>query len=89
MYRGLVLDSIFEQIQKRKMILKVGIKVLFVITEVFLGFYSLLISESLLIKFLFFAVTAAIIAFGMLKTIHKILPTDKALMEIQADEKEE
>ncbi|WP_026933409.1 hypothetical protein [Christiangramia echinicola] len=70
------------------MFLKVGIKILFVITEVFLGFYSLLVSESLLIKFIFFAVTAAIIAFGMLKTINKILPTDKAIMEIQADEKE-
>ena len=82
------MDSIFEPIQKHKMILKVGIKVLFVITEIFLGFYSFVISESLLIKFLFFAVTAAIIAFGMLKTINKILPSDKALMEIQADEKE-
>ncbi|CAL65141.1 hypothetical protein [Christiangramia forsetii] len=70
------------------MFLKVGIKVLFVITEIFLGFYSLVISESLLIKFLFFAVTAAIIAFAMLKTINKILPNDKVLMEIQADEKE-
>ncbi|SDR77727.1 hypothetical protein [Christiangramia echinicola] len=70
------------------MFLKVGIKILFVITEVFLGFYSLLVSESLLIKFIFFAVTAAIIAFGMLKTINKILPTDKAIMEIQADKKE-
>lgn len=82
------LDAIFEQFQKEKMILKVGIKVLFVIAEVFLGFYSLVVSESLLIKFLFFAFTAAIIAFGMLKTINKVLPTDKALMEIQADEKE-
>lgn len=82
------LDVIFEQFQKEKMILKVGIKVLFVIAEVFLGFYSLVVSESLLIKFLFFAFTAAIIAFGMLKTINKVLPTDKALMEIQADEKE-
>ncbi|MCH4821967.1 hypothetical protein ML462_02175 [Gramella lutea] len=71
------------------MILKVGIKVLFVIAEIFLGFYSLVVSESLLIKFLFFAFTAAIIAFGMLKTINRILPTDRVLMEIQADEKEE
>ena len=70
------------------MFLKVGIKILFVITEIFLGFYSLVISESLLIKFVFFAVTAAIIAFGMLKTINKILPTDKAIMEIQADDKD-
>jgi len=70
------------------MFLKVGIKVLFIITEIFLGFYSLVISESLLIKFLFFAVTAAIIAFGILKTINKILPNDKVLIEIQTDEKD-
>jgi len=82
------LSSIFEPNQKSKMFLKVGIKVLFIITEIFLGFYSLVISESLLIKFLFFAVTAAIIAFGILKTINKILPNDKVLIEIQTDEKD-
>ena len=71
------------------MFLKVGIKILFVITEVFLGFYSLVISESLLIKFIFFAVTAAIIAFGVLKTINKILPADRTLAEIEAGEKDE
>ncbi|QYA24379.1 hypothetical protein G3I01_02265 [Gramella sp. MT6] len=70
------------------MFLKVGIKILFLITEIFLGFYSLVVSESLLIKFIFFAVTAAIIAFGMLKTINKILPADKSLVDIQAEEKE-
>ena len=70
------------------MFLKVGIKILFVITEVFLGFYSLVVSESLLVKFIFFAVTAAIIAFGMLKTVNKILPADKSLVELKAEEKE-
>jgi len=70
------------------MFLKVGIKVLFIATEIFLAFYSLVISESLLIKFLFFAFSAAIIAFAMLKTIDKILPNDKSIMEIQADERE-
>lgn len=70
------------------MFLKVGIKVLFVITELFLGFYSLVISESLLIKFLFFMVTAAIIAFGMLKTINKILPTDSDAVLVNPMEEE-
>ncbi|MDR5589354.1 hypothetical protein [Christiangramia sp. SM2212] len=70
------------------MFLKVGIKVLFVLIEIFLGFYSFVITESLLIKFLFFAVTAAIIAFAVLKTINKILPTDRALIDIQADERD-
>ncbi|TRO64554.1 hypothetical protein FGM01_12210 [Christiangramia sabulilitoris] len=67
------------------MFLKVGIKVLFIVVEIFLGFYSLVVSESLLVKFIFFAVTASLIAFGMLKTINKILPADK-LNDLQVDE---
>lgn len=70
------------------MFLKVGIKVLFVAIELFLGFYSLVISESLLIKFVFFVVTAALIAFGILKTINKVLPTDSADL-IQLDSEKE
>ena len=69
------------------MFFKVGIKILFVATEIFLGFYSLLISDSLLLKFIFFAVTAAIIAFGMLKSLSKVLPADKDY--IQLNEKDE
>lgn len=73
------------------MFLKVGIKILFVIVEVFLGFYSLLISESLLIKFVFFLITAGIIAFGMLKSIKNILPNDNEtpLLNSDSGEKEE
>lgn len=70
------------------MFLKVGIKVLFVAIELFLGFYSLVISESLLIKFVFFVVTAALIAFGILKTINKVLPTDSADLLQMDSEKE-
>lgn len=70
------------------MFLKVGIKILFIAIEIFLGFYSLLISESLFVKFLFFVVTAAIIAFGMLKTLHKVLPNDKDYFELDGNENE-
>lgn len=59
------------------MFLKIGLKILFIAVEIFLAFYSLLMSDSLLVKFLFFAVTAGIIAFIVVKLIHKILPTDK------------
>ncbi|TBW30137.1 hypothetical protein [Gramella sp. KN1008] len=69
------------------MFFKVGIKILFVAIEIFLGFYSLLISDSLLLKFLFFAVTAGIIAFGMLKSLNRVLPRDKDYY-IQADKEE-
>lgn len=76
-----------NRIIRKEMFLKVGIKILFVVIEVFLGFYSLVVSESLMIKFLFFAVTAALIAFGMLKSINKILPADR-LNDLQVDEGE-
>ncbi|WP_300435827.1 hypothetical protein [Christiangramia sp.] len=70
------------------MFLKVGVKVLFIVMEIFLGFYSLVITESLLIKFLFFVFTAGIIAFAVLKTINKILPTDNALVNLDSENEE-
>ncbi|MCM8568769.1 hypothetical protein NE848_05230 [Gramella jeungdoensis] len=68
------------------MFFKVGIKIVFVVTEIFLGFYSLLISDSLLLKFIFFAVTAAIIAFGMLKTLNKVLPNNRDNFQLDKEE---
>jgi len=68
------------------MFLKVGVKVLFVMVELFLGFYSLVISESLLIKFVFFVVTAAITAFGILKTVNKVLPINADLLQLESEE---
>lgn len=70
------------------MFFKVGIKILFVAIEIFLGFYSMLISDSLLLKFLFFAVTAAIIAFGMLKSLNSILPSGRDYIQTEAEENE-
>lgn len=70
------------------MFFKVGIKIVFVVTEIFLGFYSLIISDSLLLKFIFFAVTAAIIAFGMLKTLSKVLPADKDYIQLDPEDEE-
>ena len=68
------------------MFFKVGIKILFIAVQVFLGFYSLVISDSLLLKFAFFAVTAGIIAFIMLKTIGKVLPVDKDYYSTEQEE---
>lgn len=59
------------------MFLKFSVKILFIAIEIFLAFYSLAISDSLLVKFLFFAVTALIVAFGITKLITKLLPIDK------------
>lgn len=56
--------------------------------ELFLGFYSLVISESLLVKFIFFVVTAAIVAFGILKTIDKVLPTNGEMLQLGSEDEE-
>lgn len=56
-----------------KMILKIGILAI----EIFLAFYSLVLTDSLLVKFLFFAFSAVIIAFAVTKITNKILPSDK------------
>lgn len=70
------------------MFFKIGIKVVIVAVEIFLGFYSLMMSDSLLLKFIFFAVTAMIIAFAMVKLINKILPTDKDYISLEQEEED-
>ncbi|SFN26670.1 hypothetical protein SAMN05660413_00142 [Salegentibacter flavus] len=70
------------------MFLKFSVKILFIAIEIFLGFYSLVVSDSLLVKFLFFAVTALIVAFGITKLITKLLPIDKDYTSPEIEEEE-
>ena len=56
-----------------KMILKIGILAI----EIFLAIYSLVLTDSLLVKFLFFAFSAMIVAFAVTKITNKLLPSDK------------
>jgi len=58
------------------MIFKLAIKIVFLALELFLGFYSLVMTDSLTMKFLFFAVSAVIVAFAITKLTNKILPSD-------------
>ncbi len=58
------------------MIFKLAIKILLLATEIVLGFYSLVMTDSLGMKFLFFAFTAFIVAFIIAKFTNKILPSD-------------
>ncbi len=58
------------------MIFKLAIKILFLALELFLGIYSLIMTDSLMMKFLFFVVSAVIIAFLITKFTAKILPSD-------------
>ncbi|MDT0643387.1 hypothetical protein RM553_11145 [Zunongwangia sp. F363] len=59
------------------MLLKLSIKIGFIAIELFLGFYSIILSDSLLVKFIFFVVTAIMIAFAVTKVVDKLLPADK------------
>lgn len=56
-----------------KLFLKIGILAI----EIFLAFYSLIITDSLLVKFLFFAFTSVIIAFVVTRVTNHLLPQDK------------
>ncbi len=67
------------------MFFKFGFKILFIAVELFLGFYSLVISDSLLMKFVFFVVTAITIAFIMIKMINKVLPQDKDFVSMDME----
>jgi fumarate reductase subunit C len=58
------------------MIFKVAIKIAFLALELFLGVYSLIMTDSLVMKFLFFVVSAVIVAFVIMKFTSKLLPTD-------------
>lgn len=59
------------------MLLKLGFKIAILALEIFLAVYSMVITDSLLVKFLFFAFSAVIIAFIVTKMTSKLLPSDK------------
>lgn len=59
------------------MIFKLGLKIAVIAIEIFLAFYSFAITDSLLVKFLFFAFSAIIVAFAVTKITNKLLPSDK------------
>ncbi|WP_121666816.1 hypothetical protein [Mesonia aquimarina] len=59
------------------MLAKLFIGILFIIAEISLGVYSLLFSESLLARFLFFMLSAVLICFAVIKMSSKILPFEE------------
>ncbi|GGW92670.1 hypothetical protein GCM10008086_22100 [Salegentibacter mishustinae] len=70
------------------MIFKLSIKVIFITVEIFLAVYSFALSDSLLIKFLFFAVTAVIIAFSLTRITNKLLPIDKDYISSEEEDED-
>ena len=70
------------------MIFKLSIKVIFITVEIFLAVYSFALSDSLLIKFLFFVVTAVIIAFSLTRITNKLLPLDKDYISSEEEDED-
>lgn len=67
------------------MIFKMGLKIGILAIEIFLAFYSMVLTDSLLVKFLFFAFSAMIIAFAVTKITNKLLPSDKDYVATDLD----
>ena len=59
------------------MIFKLSLKIGILAAEIILAIYSFIVTDSLLVKFLFFAFSAVIVAFAVFKFTNKILPADK------------
>ena len=59
------------------MFLKLCLKIGILAAEIVLAFYSFILTDSLLVKFLFFTFSAFIIAFLVAKLASQLLPSDK------------
>jgi len=59
------------------MILKASLQLAFLAIEVLLTFYSSVLEDNLMVKFLLFVITAVLIAMGVTKLASHLLPADK------------
>jgi hypothetical protein len=59
------------------MVLKASFQMAFLAIEIILTFYSNVLEDSLMVKFLLFIITAVLIAMGVTKLANNLLPTDK------------
>lgn len=65
-----------------KLVLKIGVLAI----ELFLAFYSFIVTDSLLVKFLFFAFSAIIVAWAVTKITNKLLPADKDYISTEQEQ---
>ncbi|MCY2685777.1 hypothetical protein [Salinimicrobium sp. TH3] len=59
------------------MILKASFQLAFLAIEIILTFYSNVLEDNLMVKFLLFVITAVLIAMGVTKLASRLLPADK------------
>ncbi|HET8753952.1 MAG TPA: hypothetical protein VFM59_06280 [Salinimicrobium sp.] len=69
------------------MILKASFQIAFLVIEVVLTFYSDVLSDSLMVKFLFFVITAVLVAMGVTKLADQVLPADKDYISVEDQQK--
>ncbi len=59
------------------MVLKASFQLAFLAIEIILTFYSNVLEDNLMVKFLLFVITAVLIAMGVTKLASRLLPADK------------
>jgi membrane protein implicated in regulation of membrane protease activity len=59
------------------MVLKASFQLAFLAIEILLTFYSNVLEDNLMVKFLLFVITAVLIAMGVTKFAGQLLPPDK------------
>ena len=67
------------------MVLKISFQLAFVAIEIILTFYSSVLEESLMVKFLLFVITAVLIAMGVTKLANNVLPADKDFVSAEEE----
>lgn len=59
------------------MVLKASFQIAFLAIELVMTFFNDVLSDSLMVKFLFFIITAVLVAMGVTKLADQVLPPDK------------
>lgn len=67
-------------------VLKFSFQMAFMAIEVILTFYSDVLEDSLVVKFLLFVITAVLIAMAVTKLANNILPEDKDFVSAEDEE---
>lgn len=68
------------------MVLKASFQMAFLAIEIILTFYSSVLEDSLMVKFLLFVITAVLIAMGVTKLANNLLPADKDYVSVEDEE---
>ena len=68
------------------MVLKTSFQLAFLAIELILTFYSNVLENSLMVRFLLFVITAILIAMAVTKLANNLLPADKDFVSSQQEE---